>query len=227
MRQILKGKEPKVLLQYRKTPGATYNGFQSVERMRALRKALVSEQGGICCYCMQRIRPTEDAMKVEHWHSQKRYPTEQLNYRNMLAACMGNKGEPKDEQHCDTSKGNKTLSRNPANPDHRIEHFIRYLGDGRIESSDQELSNQLGKGVSKKGMLHRGVLNLNRPLFVLNRQSVLDMFHKSLPHDGTLKRPNSIGCKRIGATVLPELNCNLTAELLFTGLRNALPEHEL
>ena len=188
MRQIIKSKEPKVLLQYRKTAGATYNGFQSVERMKALRKSLVSEQGGICCYCMQRIRPTEDAMKVEHWHSQAGHDAEQLDYSNMLAACMGNQGQPKDEQHCDTLKGNKSLSRNPANLDHRIEHFIKYLGDGRIESSDQELNNQLGKGLSSKGVLHKGVLNLNRPLFVSNRLSVLDAFRKSLPHDKALTK---------------------------------------
>jgi uncharacterized protein (TIGR02646 family) len=188
MRQILKGKEPKALLKYRKTAHATYNGFQSAERMKALRKSLVSEQGGICCYCMQRIYPTKDAMKVEHWHPQKPYQAEQLDYGNILAACLGNEGQPQDEQHCDTLKGNKGLSRNPANPDHRIEDFIKYLGDGRIESSDQELNNQLGKGVSSKGVLHKGVLNLNRPLFVLNRLSVLDEFRKSLPHDKALTK---------------------------------------
>jgi uncharacterized protein (TIGR02646 family) len=188
MRQIIKSKEPNVLLQYRKTAGATYNGFQSVGRMKALRKSLVSEQGGICCYCMQRIRPTENAMKVEHWHSQSEHDAEQLDYRNMLAACMGNQGEPNDEQHCDTLKGNKSLLRNPANPDHRIEDFIKYLGDGSIESSNQEFSNQLGKGLSSKGMLHKGVLNLNRPLFVSNRLSVLDAFRKSLPRNKTLTK---------------------------------------
>jgi uncharacterized protein (TIGR02646 family) len=180
MRQITKGKEPKALIEYRKTAGATYNGFQSAQRMRALRQSLVSEQGGICCYCMQRIRPTENAMKVEHWQSQTGYETEQLNYRNMLAACMGNEGEPEEEQHCDTRKGNKTLSRNPANPAHRIEDFIKYLGDGTIESNDPQLNRQLGKSV----------LNLNRPLLVLNRKSVLDMFHKSLPRQGTLTKGN-------------------------------------
>ena len=132
MRQITKGKEPKVLTLYRKTAGATYNGFQSADRMRELRQRLVSEQGAICCYCMQRIRPTNNAMKVEHWHCQKSHATEQLNYGNLLAACLGNEGEPQEEQHCDTRKGYKTLSRNPANPAHRIEDFINYLGDGTI-----------------------------------------------------------------------------------------------
>jgi uncharacterized protein (TIGR02646 family) len=178
MRQITKGKEPKVLIQYRKTTGATYNGFQSVERMRALRTSLVSEQGGICCYCMQRIYPTADAMKVEHWHSQAGYRAEQLSYRNMLAACLGNEGQPKDEHHCDTRKGNKILSRNPANPDHRIEDFIRYLGDGTIESSDPQLNKQLGKNV----------LHLNHPLFVSNRLSLLEAFRQSLPRDKNLTK---------------------------------------
>ena len=178
MRQIKKGKEPKALAEYRATAGATYNGFQSATRMKVLRESLISEQGGICCYCMQRIYPTEDTMKVEHWLSQKRYPAKQLIYRNMLAACMGNEGQPEDEQHCDTRKGNKDLARNPADPEDRIEDFIQYLGDGTIESRDPQLNRQLGEDV----------LNLNRPLFVSNRLSVLDAFRRSLPSDKTLTK---------------------------------------
>ncbi len=40
MRQIKKKKEPKVLIEYRKTKGATYNGFQTAARMNELRKSL-------------------------------------------------------------------------------------------------------------------------------------------------------------------------------------------
>jgi uncharacterized protein (TIGR02646 family) len=178
MRRIKKAKEPKVLAQYRATAAATYNGFQTAQRTQILRESLLSDQGGICCYCMQRIYPNEDAMKVEHWRSQRRFPDYQLDYSNMLAACMGNEGEPEEEQHCDTRKGNKDLARNPADPDDRIEDFIQYLGDGTIVSNDPDLNEQLGEDV----------LNLNRALFISNRLSVLDAFHQSLPGNRTLTK---------------------------------------
>lgn len=178
MRQIKKGKAPKVLTQYSATPGATYNGFQSAERMQILRESLLNEQGGICCYCMQRIYPNEDAMKVEHWRSQTRFPGHQLDYSNMLAACMGNEGEPEEEQHCDTRKGKKDLARNPAKPSDRIEDFIQYLGDGKIVSNDPHLNRHLGKDV----------LHLNRAVLVTNRLSVLDAFCRSLPANRTLTK---------------------------------------
>jgi len=140
MRQIKKGKEPKILAQYRATAGATYNGFQTAERMAILRESLLSEQGGICCYCMQRIYPNEDAMKVEHWLSQTRFPANELDYGNMLAACMGNEGEPEEEQHCDTRKGNKDVARNPADPDDRIERW-----NNRFQRSTSEQATWRGR----------------------------------------------------------------------------------
>jgi len=51
-------------------------------------------------------------MKIEHWHSQDRYEAEQLDYGNLLGACMGNEGKAHWDQHCDTRKGDRDLSRN-------------------------------------------------------------------------------------------------------------------
>lgn len=178
MRQIRKGKVPKMLTKYRKTKGATYKGFQTAARMKELRTSLVKEQGGICCYCMQRIRPEAGKMKVEHFRSQTRFPLEQLVYSNMLGACLGNEGQPKDEQHCDTSKGKKSVCRNPARAGDRIESFVNYLGDGTLTSDDKRLNRELGKAV----------LNLNRPLLVKNRVSVLDSFKRALPRNRDLKK---------------------------------------
>jgi len=109
-------------------------------------------------------------MKIEHWRCQELYPAEQLDYRNMLGACMGNEGQPRSKQHCDSYKGNASLSRNPANPAHRIEDFVRYLGNGRVESHDDQFNHELND-----------VLNLNHPLLVNNRKAVLDSFISSFP----------------------------------------------
>lgn len=99
MKAITKGDEPRSLTQHRCNTHSDYDNYADKD---GLRKALVAEQGGICCYCMQRIHPTAGSMKIEHWHCQENYSAEQLNYRNLLGACMGNEGEPRKEQHCDT-----------------------------------------------------------------------------------------------------------------------------
>lgn len=155
---------------------ATHADYDNYEQKAELRSALAAEQQGICCYCMKRIRPEPDHMKIEHWHCQKAYPAEQLNYANLLGACLGNKGQPQKEQHCDTRKGDTSLSRNPANPAHYIEDVIQYLGDGRIKSSDATFNQDLNE-----------VLNLNLAFLVNNRKAVLDGFMQSLA-PGTISK---------------------------------------
>jgi uncharacterized protein (TIGR02646 family) len=177
MRQIKKGKPPKSFVEYCAKNGANYVGFQTATRMKALRDSLIAEQGGICCYCMQRIRALEGSIKIEHWRSQARFPDDQLLYSNLLGACMGNEGQPPHLQHCDTRKGSQSLCKNPADSAHRIEDYIRYLGDGTISSNDKQLNRQLSS-----------VLNLNYSVLVLNRKAVFDSFHKSLPSGRDLKK---------------------------------------
>lgn len=167
MKAIQKGSEPHSLTQHRLATHANYDNY---EEKAELRSALVAEQQGICCYCMKRIRPQVGGMKIEHWRCQDDHPTEQLNYANLLGACMGNEGQLRREQHCDTRKGNDDLSRNPANTTHRVEEVIKYLGNGRIESSDAIFNRELND-----------VLNLNLPFLVENRKAVLDGFTASLP----------------------------------------------
>lgn len=170
MRAIQKKTEPQSLAQHRASSTgeyvADYDGYKGMDD---LRKSLVDEQGGICCYCMQRIQPTAERMKVEHWHCQSRYEAEQLNYGNLLGACLGGDGQPGRLQHCDTKKGDNDLSRNPANPAHRIESFVRFLGDGTIVSPDSDFDAEMNQ-----------VLNLNRDRLRENRKSVLDTFIRSL-----------------------------------------------
>jgi uncharacterized protein (TIGR02646 family) len=138
----------------------------------------VDEQGGLCCYCLSRIRAEHGKMKIEHWHSQDNYPAEQLAYSNMLGACMGNEGKLTRDQHCDTRKGNRDISRNPANEMHRIDELIRFGGDGRVSSDDPVFDDELNR-----------VLNLNSPFLISNRKQVLRAFTDALPKAGALQRP--------------------------------------
>src|SRR5271166_1204448 len=152
MRNIAKGAEPQSLREHRERVHSDYDNY--VEK-QDLREALVREQRGLCCYCLCRIVPDGQEMKIEHWPSRSpdRYPDEQLTYTNLLRACKGGeKPSPEDERevdrHCDTFKGDKDLSLNPAVDD--VESKISYLKDGRVRSSKDTFNDEL-----------TSVLNLN------------------------------------------------------------------
>jgi uncharacterized protein (TIGR02646 family) len=169
MRNITKGTEPTSLAQHRLTP---YSDFDNYRDKDALRRALVEEQRGLCCYCLQPIQADGRRMKIEHWHSQERYkndPDERLLYWNLLGACKGNEGQPEADQHCDTFKGEGELSRNPAIPRHNVEALIHYLSDGRIASSNPQFDTELNN-----------VLNLNVAYLRNSRLGQLRAFQKSL-----------------------------------------------
>ena len=174
MRNIQKEHEPRSLTQHRCQTHANYNNFKEKQD---LRDSLFSEQGGICAYCMQRIQATAAGMKIEHWQSQSpdKYPSKQLVYGNLLGVCLGGKGQKKENEHCDTSKKDKDLCKNPANPAHDVEAVIRYLGDGRIKADDEIFDREINE-----------VLNLNHPLLVNNRKAVLRSFQESLGRAGSL-----------------------------------------
>lgn len=169
MRAITKGPEPASLTAHRQTPHSTYENYKDMD---TLRTALVAEQGGICCYCMGRIRSGPTTMKTEHWHCFSRYEDERLIYRNLLGACLGGPKQPLHLQHCDTRKGNRDIRWNPAEPAHHIETRVRYEPDGSINSDDGAFNNELNE-----------VLNLNLPLLKNNRKGVYDAVFDWLKHE--------------------------------------------
>jgi len=160
MKAIAKGAEPASLTAHRLTPHCDYDNYAG---KAALRHALVTEQRGICCYCMGRIRNGPGKMKVEHWRCQTGHPAEQLSYRNLLGACLGGGGQPPHLQHCDTRKGDRDLQWNPADPAHHIETRLRYELDGSIRSDEPGFAAELD-----------AVLNLNLPWLKNNRKGVID-----------------------------------------------------
>ena len=161
MRAITKGREPPSLTAYRQTEHSNYHDYADKD---ALRHALITEQGGICCYCMGRIQNGPTRMKIEHWRPQshKRYRDQQLEYRNLLGACLGGDGQPLRLQHCDTRKRDKILLWNPADPGHHIETRIRYEPNGNIRSNEDAFDTQLNE-----------VLNLNLVWLKNNRAGIL------------------------------------------------------
>lgn len=160
MRAIGKNAEPPSLTAHRLTPHCNYDNYAD---KAALRHALVTEQRGICCYCMQRIHCGPLTMKIEHWKCQSEHQSEQLNYGNLLGACLGGDGQPPHLQHCDTRKGDRDLHWNPADPAHHVETRVHYELDGRVRSGEAGFDAELDN-----------VLNLNHPWLKNNRKGVID-----------------------------------------------------
>jgi len=173
MRAITKGPEPTALRDYRAVPGATYDGKDFTPVKDEVRKALLQDQLWLCCYCMRRIskdtrpHPTKPdsppivQMKVEHWQSQEHFPTLQLAWGNLLGACLGGEGTPKNDQTCDTRKGEDPIASNPLDPAHVATLSCRT--DGRLESTDPRFQEDLDRR-----------LGLNHAILLAERKSLLD-----------------------------------------------------
>lgn len=162
MRTIHKDSEPPTLTAHRKQAHADYDNYNDHD---TLRRYLVEEQHGLCCYCQSRIRPETACMKVEHWMCQANFPEQQLEYKNLLGACMGGEGSCKAMQHCDTHKGNNELCFCLIDLNQPIEKRIKFLGNGTITSENTDIDYCLNN-----------TLNLNCRKLVTNRKAVLDAF---------------------------------------------------
>ena len=139
----------------------------------AIREALVEDQRGLCCYCMQRIRPEpyhpereRSGTKIEHFVAQSSAPGRALDWSDLLAACGGSEGCPHRQQTCDTRKGERPL--------HHLEPLrslpeLKYKNDGRMVATSSGVNDEI-----------EGVLNLNSDLLVGNRRSALTALQQSL-----------------------------------------------
>lgn len=160
MVSIFKNIEPKELSDYiqeRKSLGLSPSFSDFTKGVKpAIQKALCEEQGYICAYCMQRIEPDGQHMKIEHWDTQasnKATPERTVDYSIMLGCCLG---KIEKNESCDTFRGhikkveNQQLKYNPADKTHHNLLGISYEPNGKIHSFDSGFDEQLEK-----------VLNLN------------------------------------------------------------------
>jgi uncharacterized protein (TIGR02646 family) len=200
MRTITKLSEPRSLAELRARPGAVFderglpfvqaqedgNPMLSDDEKQELRMRLWEEQRGLCCYCGCGISPTEKGMRIEHWKPLRRFHANQLDYWNLMAACTGGTGQGEKLQYCDVHKGEKDLSRNPSNPQHRVDEISHYRTDGEVRSSDPTFDSELGQDPRLVKSNSERVLNLNLPFLKNNRKSALDALKQGLQRRGTL-----------------------------------------
>jgi uncharacterized protein (TIGR02646 family) len=210
MRTIEKGDEPASLRRYRadhRRSGAL--ATLSSERVWAgyvekddTREALLDEQGHLCAFCMRRILLRR--MKIAHWapRSSEEGTHVILAWDNLLGACQGGDGGPREQQHCDTAQGDTPLKTNPADRAQRCERLLRYLPDGTITSDDEGLRCDIE------------TLRLNyAPLRSLRKQVIDRLFsHLAAEGGGTaywpramLERELARWTKRDHRRMLPEL----------------------
>lgn len=176
MRSIQKSKEPTSLTEHRGKPHSNYDNYPDKDGLRAV---MHKDQGGICCYCMSRIKePTKEFMKIEHFYCQRDYPELEIKFVNLFASCRGNEGQKRDKQHCDTRKKHDSLSKELISNQYDIESLIQYSGDGTISSSDDTFDRELNE-----------VLNLNCTSLKNARKGVLDGFKEVFKHPKFKNKP--------------------------------------
>lgn len=130
MKHINKSSEPEFFSKWKTEHGdKTYASFPQKMR-KTLRRKLIKEQGGICCYCEQSIILSES--HIEHFRPQDTYEDLSLDYNNLLCSCQ-KKPEKETPLHCGHSKGNwfeENLLVSPLDPE--CEDRFHFTEDGKI-----------------------------------------------------------------------------------------------
>jgi uncharacterized protein (TIGR02646 family) len=206
VRTIEKGEEPACLAGLRrearriehdtgKPPtGADWNPRDCGARIRM---ALCDEQEGLCAYCMRRIRPRGDEMKIEHFVARSDDPARMYHWDNLLGVCDGVlRGGPEGEAFvCDTARGDRPLHVNPAQPPPKPEDVFIIGKAGVIEPKGDAAAADCA------------TLNLNHPRLVAGRRAVIDDLRKRLRRDDCAKAVRRL------------------LETFSTPTRDGLPEH--
>ena len=156
MKHIEKQDEPQAFIDWKALADEnwqpTYDNLSS-DTKRAVKYALMAEQGNICCYCERRL--TDDDSHIEHFMPQSDPAVDPLDFGNLLCSCQKQikKGEPR---HCGNLKGDwfdRDLLVSPLTLD--CENHFAFTGDGGIKSltendpSANETIVRLGLGIPK------------------------------------------------------------------------------
>lgn len=153
---ICKGNVPAVFRKIRRK----YNHYDELSHndKNRLKSYLISEQGGICAYCMCRIK--SETSTIEHYNPRSLKPELSLDYNNLFAVCINGRNDTKHDRQCDVSRGDTALTLNPCR-ECDMKH-IRYKSNGEIVSDIDSFNTDLTV-----------TLNLNNQTLKNNRKSAL------------------------------------------------------
>ena len=151
MKFIVKGNEPSSFTEWKWQANQnwqpTFAYLQHPEKQELL-KALLDEQGYVCCYCGRSI--DAEGSHIEHFRPQKLRPDLELDYSNLHASCI-REGKPKMPLHCGHRKGDWFDEGRHISPtDAGCEQRFFYTLSGEIRSIDKDalyMSELLGLGI--------------------------------------------------------------------------------
>lgn len=182
MRTIEKGAEPPCLAELRREARrieretgkpSTGGDWAPKDCGEPIRDALCRDQYGLCAYCMRRIRPRGDAMKIEHFVARTDDPTLMYEWHNLLGVCTGvlKVGPDGSTYTCDTARGDRRLHVHPAKPPPTPEAAFIVERTGKMRPE--------GKGA----IFDSATLNLNADVLVSDRRAVVDALRRKLRLD--------------------------------------------
>ncbi|MCB8565790.1 HNH endonuclease family protein [Fusobacterium ulcerans] len=170
------------LVKYKKDINASFDNLTK-EVKDKIRTSLLEEQGYICAYCMKKLKDDSSQVKIEHYIA--RIEENELDYKNLLAVCKGNEGEPFENQTCDTRKGNREIKINPQKKSDIL--TIGYTNDGEIKSTNEDyqkdfndtlnLNDSLGLVTLRKNALGSLKRKLHKRKTHLTRETIEKIYN--------------------------------------------------
>lgn len=163
MKYIVKGAEPQAFAAWKSMENENWKPTYSTlsgDAKKAIKNALMMDQGGICCYCERRLSP-EDS-HIEHFKPQGRH--DPLDYSNMLCSCLNQieKGAPLHCGHLKDKWFDPTLLVSPLTPDCE-QRFVFYGNGDIIPADDKDLAtaetiDRLGLNIPKLRAMRAGAI---------------------------------------------------------------------
>ena len=174
MRNIAKEAEPESLTQYRAANATDYDGYPDKD---GLRISLVTEQRGICCYCMGRVRAMIGSTRSSIGRPIANTPSSALSTRISWAPAWEKKAAVVPTSTVIPTKATKTSRGTPQT--------------SPTMSRPSSASSPTGASPrpiwpSTRDLEH--VLNLNMPALTNSRKETLRAFQRTLEKRGTLSR---------------------------------------
>jgi len=138
MKHIFKGDEPQSFQDWKGLANEdwqpSYDSLQNPQK-KDLHRALLKEQGFVCCYCGREIELGNS--HIEHFRPQHAFENLELDYQNLHASCI-REHDPENQIHCGHHKGewfDENLAISPLDPE--CESRFSYTLDGSIFQTDQ------------------------------------------------------------------------------------------
>ena len=165
MKHVQKGNEPLVFSDWKAIANEdwqpTYYDL-SGETKKAVKTALMQEQGYLCCYCERRI--DDDDSHIEHFRPQSHADVDSLDFSNLLCSCQNQlqKGVPR---HCGNLKDYWFVPELLVSPfDPGCESRFAFTGDGgikpmhNIDTGAAETIKRLGLDLPKLNALRASAI---------------------------------------------------------------------